>query len=390
MVDLDRRRLRQLANLHDDVAVVSVYVTDEWNSENARRSSGIRLRQELDRAARNARRDDQALGRAVAGHLNDIMIEIQRLSTKANGLGRALFAPVSRDELYVLSLQHPLPNRVVLQPSAYIRPLVSAWSRDGPAGVAVVTADGVRLVDVNLGTAKSVGAYDYIDEADRRQLVGPAGANPALPFESMSQNDLYDRRERDRIKRFLSRLAPTIAGVVDARDWGFLVVSGDAELVAALTEALPATMPAQVIRARYELSEASPHRVAEAVRDDLARARRDRFAALAEQIRDSALAGGNGALGLGETLGALQQGRVAHLLLDDMRSWQASRARDGYLVPEGERPPWVDGDGLGREPAVDERMIELAISSDAEVSLAESAAVSALAEHDGVGALLRW
>jgi hypothetical protein len=391
MVDLDRRELRTLANLQDDIAVISVFVTDEWNSENARRAAGMRLRQELDRAARGARHDDpRRLGPALASRLDDITIELQRLATTAAGLGRALFAPLSRDELHVLSLQHPLPNRVIVEPSAYIRPLVSAWSLDGPAGVAVVSSGLVRLVDLRLGRANEVESYAYVDEADRRQVVGPSGANPALPFEASSQNDLYERRERDRIKRFLARLAPAVADVAGARDWEYLVVSGDPELAGALISTLPEAWPGSVVRTRYELADASPHRVAEVVRDDLAAARRARATSLAEQIRDGALAGGKGALGLGETLGALQQGRVAHLLLDDSRTWRASRTPDGYLAPEGEVPPWTDAGQLVPEASVDERMIELAINSDAQVTLAEPAAVEPLADFDGVGAVLRW
>jgi hypothetical protein len=81
---------------------------------------------------------------------------------------------------------------------------------------------------------------------------------------------------------------------------------------------------------------------------------------------------------------------VAHLLLAADRSWAGLRAPDGTLTSETDVPPGVDPDTLVPEPGLDERMIELAIRDGAEVSVLDSEAAAPLADHEGIGALLRW
>src|SRR5690606_42151852 len=61
-------------------------------------------------------------------------------------------------------------------------------------------------------------------------------------------------------------------------------------------------------------------------------------------------AGGNGAYGLSETLGALQQGQVAHLLLGADGQWRGNVAPNGMLAPENEVPPGTDPESLVPEP----------------------------------------
>jgi hypothetical protein len=97
-----------------------------------------------------------------------------------------------------------------------------------------------------------------------------------------------------------------------------------------------------------------------------------------------------GACGLSETLAALQEGRVAHLLLDADRQWTGRRSADGILVPDGEVPPGADASALVDEPHLGERMIELAFRESAQVTMLSPAAAAPLADVDGVGAILRW
>ncbi|HEX6872078.1 MAG TPA: VLRF1 family aeRF1-type release factor [Micromonosporaceae bacterium] len=397
MVTMDRQRLRSLATLTDEVAVVSVYVGADLPVANPTvQPAQIRLDRDLAAVERGVQQASRrTLNGSLAARLADVEAEMARLYISSDGLGRALFAPMSGGEMHVLTVQHALPNEVVLQPTAYIRPLVAAWSQDGATGVAVVSAAGIRLIDLRLGETEPVAELEFTDEADRRLLLGPAASGYASSgfgqsYEAVSQTDLYQRRARDRVRRFLTGVGPRISVTAAKRDWDLLAISGDAELVAAVADGLPAKWPVTVVRLPYELAEASPARVAAAVRDDIAAARRDRAHDLADQIRDAALAGGTGALGLGETLGALQEGRVAHLVLDESRSWSASQAPDGYLVPEGEVPPWATPESLRPEPNVDERMVELAYNTGAEVTLAPPAAVEALADAGGIGARLRW
>jgi len=394
-VDFDRERLRSLARLHDEIGVLSVYVSvDEREPDATLPVAETRFRRDLEALVEEVRRTaPRGHARALAGRVEALSFELEGLlstRTVGSGLGRALLAPVSRDEVETVSLQRPLVNRVVFEPTAYLRPLVAAWSLDGPAGVAVVSEEGLRLIDLRLGFAEDVATYPYSEVGERRELRGPAGANPTLAQQSVVQTDLAERRQREHVARFLSARSAGVSDLAAAREWSYLAVSGDPELVAALVSGLPQVWPVAVLRLPYVLSAASPHEVAEAVRADLDGARRDRGRALAELVRDAALSGATGALGLSETLAALQEGRVAHLLLDDSRSWHGSRSPEGHLVTEGETPPWVDPDKLVAEPEMAERMIEKALETDAAMTLLQPDAATPLADSDGVGAVLRW
>ena len=61
---------------------------------------------------------------------------------------------------------------------------------------------------------------------------------------------------------------------------------------------------------------------------------------------------------------------------------------DGALFAAGEKPPGAHG--LTQEPRLTERLVERALGTGARVTPIEGAASGALADADGIAALLRW
>src|SRR5690606_21790452 len=113
---------------------------------------------------------------------------------------------------------------------------------------------------------------------------------------------------------------------------------------------------------------------AAAVDEELRAARVERAFELAVRAKDAALGGGLGTVGLADTLDALQDGKVGHLLLASSREWRGTRSADGRLVPA---PPDSEVD----EPRLGERMIELAIRFDGEVTMLPASVTET--EEDG-------
>lgn len=321
---------------------------------------------------------------ALAMDLNDLV------SPTASGQGAALFAQVAAGGTRTVSLQVPLVDKVVLEPYACVRPLVAAWSAAGAAGVVTVSADELRLLDLRLGQAEVVGSIPYLTEVpEQDRLHGPAGANPALPQQSVNQRDLFERRETDKLTRFLRGIGPQVAEHVRDRAWEFLVVTGEPELVRAVGEGLP-RLSTEVITLEHPVNSLPSSKVAAVVEPALAEARQRRHRELADRARGNALAANAGATGLGETLGALREGRVDHLLMAVDGEWVGSRAPDGFLVPEGEVAPMAEPTEMAPEPHLDERMIEMALQQGARVTVLDPPASAPLAEADGIGAILRW
>jgi hypothetical protein len=230
------------------------------------------------------------------------------------------------------------------------------------------------------------------DLADRRELTGRGHATVTTTYHSSaSHHDLFEQRAEDRLLRYLHSLGGEIADHAKNHRWECIVITGEAKYVNAVVGGLPSNLAATVIALPHTVAGHAPHKLAAAVQPAVEASRAERHLRLAERIRDAALSTSEaGSCGLAPTLAALQEGRVAHLLLAADRSWTGMRAPDGTLTSETDVPPGVDPDTLVAEPGLDERMIELAIRDGAEVSILDSEAAAPLADHDGIGALLRW
>lgn len=396
-VSLDWGALRSIAGMTDEIGVLSIFVTMDPQARLEASTTPpweLHLRHQLDELREQVRRDrPRQHWKAFTATLARLEPELRRLvEPAASGRGRALFAGVADGQVRTVFLQVPLTDRVVLQPRASIRPLVAAWSFAGPAGVVSVSADGLRVMDLRFGRVEPVETSEYQSRAEagveQRELKGPAAAGP-MAQHSAPQQDLFARREDDRLLRWLRTVGPRLASQASKREWGFLVLTGEAALVQAVRDGLPAGSP-EVVTLDHPVSSLPDAKLAATVAPALTQARRRHHRALAERVRDHALSANHGAFGLGETLGALQEGRVAHLLLDADRQWSGSRSPEGILVPDGEVPPGVDAGALAPEPHLGERMIELAFQESAAVTVLAAEAAAPLADVDGVGAILRW
>ena len=101
---------------------------------------------------------------------------------------------------------------------------------------------------------------------------------------------------------------------------------------------------------------------------------RSREEEVIERIKEAAYAEGRSSLGVEETFQALTEGRVEHLIYDADRDYAAVE-----LDP-------VAASGLDGKPLI-ERMVELALSSGAEITPVEGESAQELAQQGGVAAL---
>jgi hypothetical protein len=385
--------LLSLARLRDTHGVLSVYVdADPRQQAGPRPAWAIAIENGLGEIRERARSEgERPLWRALFDLLEGLEGELSLLlDPREPGRGRALFATVGAGEVHRIALQLPLPNRVVLDETAYLVPLVAALDRGRPAGLVTVSLPEARVFEQRLGVAEELAAFVLEpDTSTWRELKGPAAANPALPQHSAPQRDVFDRRVEEHRSRLLEAAGRRLEELAAHRAWEAAVVAGDPRLAQPLAELLErrGTEASLVERTLHGLSAAE---TAEALAPELEEATRRRAAALVARARDAALAGGPGALGLADVLGALEEGRVGHLLFEEGREHRGARAPGGRLVPEGVVPPGGAPDELRPEPRLTERMVERALATDASVTPVSEQAAEALAESDGVAAILRW
>jgi hypothetical protein len=386
--------LRAIAELTDPVGVLSMYVSaDPHEGSAARPGWQVRVANELVALERCLRKDGaSARADALVLRLVDVHRELRALVGAATpGQGRALFVPLSGGPVSTVAVQVPMGDHVELGRSAYVRPLLAALSAHPPFGVAAVSGHGLRLVDVRLGLATDVGTESYEPaEAGRHEPTGPSAASPTLARHGSAQHDLYAHREAGRLARFLRGAAGRVAAVATELGWEYLVVTGDPERASALAAGLPHEPAIPTVTAAHRVADLPAPRIYAAVADDVDDVRHRCGRELGRRARDLALGGGAGAFGLADTLTALNEGRVLHLLLDASGEWAGRVDPDGRLHPEFVSVPGVVESALAVEPRLGERMVEAALRHDGRVTLLEPADATDLVDAAGVAAILRW
>ncbi|MDA8368465.1 MAG: VLRF1 family aeRF1-type release factor [Nocardiopsaceae bacterium] len=392
-VILDQTSLRDLATMTDDMGVLSVYATADPRDRSASPTWQLAVGNAIT-ALRNdvASNGDRQRKAAVLARLEKLEPEIDRvLGTAGSGVGRALFAPVSSDEVHTVSVQTPLEDCAVLERRPYLRPLAAVLTTDGPAGVVAVSREGARVLDLRFGVPRELARFTFeLDNEDWRPSRS-APSQPGISGRASGVYDRFDRRVEERLLRYLQSVRPRIRDMADEHGWSTVVVAGSTRLLDVVRKGLAAGNGHRDIILLDRVVEAlSPTEVAAVVRPELRAARVRRCRALAEQARDAAMSGGQGTAGLSDTLGALRENRINHLLLDGARQLRGCRGPDGGYYPQSETPPGAGADAMTEEGDLGERMIELGLISGAEVTVLPPEAADVLTEDDGVAALLRW
>ena len=394
-VDL-RRTFDELAGLRDEIGVLSVYVDTgaERGQRRGPREGEIELRTRLQELRARVRAEGPSARAAMLEErLSDLEGALGDLVDPAlAGRGRALFAPLGGGEVRQAATRAPMGVEVVLEPTAYLMPLLAALADEQPAGVVSISGEALRAIDVRGSAAQEVLVASFdIPSEDWRPMVGPASTNPTLGHESESQRDLFARRLEDHRRKRLAEIAPRVWQEARRRGWTRILVAASPERADALASHRPDGGPGLVTGTRLLAATLSPQEVREAVEGEIIAARLAEERVLTERVRDEALsANGRAVVGIADTIGALDEGRVHHLLLDPTRRPAGARAPDGRLVPEGELPPGADPAEMAPEPHLMERLLEIALRTDARVTVLSGAAAELLADHGGVAAELRW
>lgn len=377
--DLNDDLLLELLRLDDRLGVVSVYVDAV-----APRAGAIEVKNRLAELERRLAADGTAeLADAVPRLLDRIEPLLQALlDPAAGGRGRALFAPLTRPDVITFSSQLRLPNRVVLDSTAFVHPLLELLARGRPAGVVIVSTHGADLHDWRLGDLRRLSRVS--DEPDTAPRLRP-GTMVAGGPRARQITPLRDRRETERRARLAGAVAAESQRLADERLWERVLVAGAERLTAPLVAALPDPLQAITLRDPRQLDELEPAKLDAAIAERLGADHDARGRHLGRRMRDAALGAGRGALGLSEVAAALNQARAEHVVYDPTVRYTGTMAADGSLYgwTEG-TPATVD------EPRLTERIVERALNTGARLTPVDGAAADVLRDAGGIAALLRW
>jgi hypothetical protein len=340
--------IRSIDSITDPLGVVSVYV-DRPEPGGSRLVRAVALAGRL----RKLEADVEAGGdgeRAAAYRrcMQRIRPTLARM-LDGRSPGRALYAPLSGEEVYEIAVGLPVGVTAALEETAYVRPLVAAYDEGRPAGVLVADGPSVQLFSWRMGSVDEVGEYRFAGSGGRWRQEGA---------------------------QIASGLAGEVRTIALERGWTRIAVAGDGRLAHVLARSA-APHGCEVSMVTNQVLGLGPRGIAAAVGVDLHEAQRRYESWLVERVVAAALRDHSAVLGPGRTLRALDRRQVGHLVLDGERDYRWS----GALATPGA------GDWPRRDPA--EELIERALHAGAEITPIEGAARMGLTGADGVAAILR-
>jgi Bacterial archaeo-eukaryotic release factor family 10 len=388
-------RLPDEANLRDLVAwdaglgVISVYLEiDPGDRGGAWR---IALRDQLDEVVEGAReRDDRERRAALEATVEHIR---ERFAPQAPPSGRVQIGFVEvtpkpgkagREEWF--AVQHPVePTRVADGRRPFLRPLMEILDGGRPRAIAALSTERVRIFEWRLGTIEELAERELeLFALDWRERKAPQVRDPSTgQGVSSAGRDQFGQRLEENRKRFLKEIGARASRELGERARRELLCFGDGQLCEAFVAGWDQRPQRHAVDPHDVITEPA-HAIGERATRKLTELDHQRALELADSLTSAALArNGAGALGPSGTARALIRGQVGHLLIEAERSLDTA-ALDADVLRELESATPRPGSRL------DEWMVEEAILTDASVTTLRDDAAERLAEHGGVGALLRY
>lgn len=385
-VRLDLATVRELAGHPAPDGFLSIYVDAASGRGAGLRDAAIELKNRLSELERNLAEDGSVRVAQLRKTIESLAPEIERLTDPTlPGRGRALFAPLGKGATMRFNSQMRLPNRVVYEESAFVHPLLELLDEGQPTGVVIAAEDEAAVYEWRLGELEELARVTASESLEApHERSGPVSMSSQRRATTPAREQ-RQARERDRAHHLVRRVCADAARLAAERGWERIAVSGGERLTDPLAEELAGKVPA-VVRDRRNLAGVAHQELAEKLTEVLSEDHRERERELLRKVSDAAHTG-KGTLGLSDVLGALNEGRVSHLVYDPHVRYVGTVGDDGRLYPPGEAPP--GGGGATEETRLTERLVERALATDARVSPVEDAAQE-LPDAQGIGALLRW
>lgn len=374
---------RDLIDRETEGKILSVFCrTDPRDPANVSETPGwlVALRNGLRDAAAQVEGDHEAT-EAIRRLSKQAENRLTKASAHDRGRSVALFLSADGTIDIFHTFQIPLrEDIVVFEDGVVIWPAMDLIDRGQRTGLVLLSQDQIRLLEWEDGVVKDLESSVYnLELGDWRQYRGAGGSGRSQ--HSSSHVESYEDRVHAWQSRFLKDAAKTIAE--STRDLGLerLVIAADRDLSTAFIEALPQELRDRVVCVvATNLIDATAPDVADHLDEHMRQAWRDRVNEFADHALERTKAGDRGAGGPDQVVAALIEGRVSHVIMDPFFEFE-----DGELSAGVREAVTNAGEETAREAVV-----EIALRTGAHVSSASVEEVPALAEAEGVLALLRY
>jgi hypothetical protein len=372
------RLLRRLIEWRPATGILSVYVSVDPGD----RGQGwrIQLREQL--RALVEQTSPHAERRAFEAAAAEVLERFPENGAPPDGRGHVGFIelrPKKPASVWRSMQMGPPRTEALVAPRAHVRPLVELFAGGPHVGVVLVSAERVRLLEWSLGAIRALEDWeitlfsrDWRERKAERSLPGPGS------WTSASGRDQFGQRLDANRERFLHEIGSRVSAEHSRRNWRYVLAFGNDEHPKEVANGMSAGADRLHV-VRHDLVSAPEGQVAERVAEEVERINTSAALAAVNEVEEAIGSEPGTALGPQESLQALAEGRARHLIFD------ASRDYEG--VPLEAELDYDDGtDGL----PVGERLVELAVSTRAEITPVYEDPAAKLEPHDGVAALLRY
>ena len=381
---LTRDALQTLATAQPGRLVISVYArTDPRDPANTGSSPAwhVALRDGLSTLAERLEagddRDVRLAFRTLRGRIEEELVDMDP-TERARSV--ALFVDLDGGQSQRFSLQLPLRSDAVVGDNRpFVSPLVDVADRGARTGVILASGEFVRLLQIEQGEATEPEDSTFeLTLGDWTRFAGSAGGSAARGRQIITQKERYEARvDAQRQHLFEAAVTQTTKRLHDL-GWERIVLVCETQVASRFREALPRELSERVIaESDLDLVGEQPSAIADALEPLIGDAWLQRATALVELARERVQARGPATVGVQDTLSALAEGRVSHLVLDPENDFSAAVC---VIAPA------IDGplDMIG------ERAVETAVATGAQVTALASTASQALRDAGGIVALLRY
>jgi len=247
-------------------------------------------------------------------------------------------------------------------PEPIVVPLIDLCCHGAPRGIALLSSERVRLLRCAEGTLDELEDWELsVFSLDWRERKSQSTSNPARGHGvSSSGHDQFDERLEHNRQRFLTECGGLAARTLEEHDLDQVVVFGPAKDLDSFDAGLSSAKAKLALGGEQDLISVPKGKLGDVVADAIERLDSDRDRAVVEQALGEAKGGSRGSVGVQETKEALLEGRVDHLVFDAA----------------------IDADA--------EQMVRAALSGSAQVTIVRDELAEALAEAEGVAAILRY
>ena len=291
------------------------------------------------------------------------------------GRAVALFSCQARKFWRGYTLLVPVQSTCYVGSRPYITPLSDLWDNYGRVGVILVDRGGARLFVYHLGALEdSVGTMG--EEVKHHKQGGWAAQK-------------LQRYEDQEARHNLKEAAAWADEYLNQHQVSRLVLAGTSENLAEFRGQAPRSLDDKVVGQTSLDTNASPAEAWERAFEVAQAAQRQAEENLLEQVITAALKGGAGALGLTDTLAALQRGRIHQLLVSpDLHApgQQCTQCQAVVLDTPAVCP--YCGSELVAAADVVNLVLQVAIDAGLKVSVLDRS--TRLAEVGGIAAVLRY